>query len=186
MNVLHAPTYQWTVEEYEKLGEAGIFHEDDRVELLNGDIIIMSPIGYRHAQAVTRLTNFFARRSQGRFDVSPQNPFNLDEHSQPQPDICLLDPRAAHLKAHPAPDLIFLVIEVADSSVRYDRGDKRPAYARQGVREFWLLNLEDNVLEVYRNPDGDQFAEERILRPDEVVAPLAFPDLEARVSDFLP
>src|SRR5260221_10369683 len=110
MSVLHAPTYQWTVEEYEKLGEAGIFHEDDRVELLNGDIIIMSPIGYRHAQAVTRLTTFFGRRSQGRFDVSPQNPFNLDEHSQPQSDICLLDPRAARLKAHPAPDLIFLVI----------------------------------------------------------------------------
>jgi hypothetical protein len=186
MNVLHAPTYQWTVEEYEKLGEAGIFHENDRVELLNGDIIIMSPIGYRHAQAVTRLTNFFARRSSGRFDVSPQNPFNLDPHSQPQPDICLLDPRAAQLKSHPSTDLIFLVIEVSDSSVRYDRGDKRPAYARQGVREFWLLNLEDNVLEVYRHPSGESFTDGQILQPEETIAPLAFPDLQARVSEFLP
>jgi len=186
MNVMHAPTYRWTVEEYEKLGETGIFHEDDRVELLNGEIIIMSPTGYRHAQAVTRLNNFFARRSEGRFDVSPQNPFNLDEHSQPQPDICLLDPRAARLKSHPSTDLIFLVVEVADSTVRYDRGDNRPAYARRGVGEFWLLNLEDDVLEVYRHPQDDRFLEERILRPDEAVAPLAFPDLEAHVSDFLP
>jgi Uma2 family endonuclease len=186
MNVLHAPTYQWTVEEYEKLGEAGIFHEDDRVELLNGEIIIMSPIGYRHAQAVTRLTNFYARRSQGRFDVSPQNPFNLDEHSQPQPDICLLDPKAARLKSHPSVDLIHLVIEVADSSIRYDRGDKRPAYARRGVSEFWLLNLEEDVLEVYRDPHGARFLDEKIFRPEDAVAPRAFPDLQATVSEFLP
>src|SRR3954447_25409712 len=117
MKVIDAPTYQWTVDEWQKLGEAGIFHEDDRVELLNGEIVIMSPIGYRHAKCVTWLTNFFARRSAGRFDVSPQNPFNLDKHSQPQPDLCLLDPKAAEVRDHPGADLIYLVIEVADSSV---------------------------------------------------------------------
>ena len=186
MSVLHAPTYQWTVDEFEKLGEAGVFHEDDRVELLNGEIIIMSPIGFRHSKAVTRLASFFGRRSAGRFDVSPQNPFNLDERSQPQPDICLLDLRADKLQSHPSPDLIFLVIEVSDSSVRYDREDKRPAYARQGVREFWLLNLEDNVLEVYREPAGETFSVERIVRPEETIAPLAFPDLEAKAGDFIP
>src|SRR5437870_2459208 len=107
MSVLHASTYRWTVDEFEKLGEAGIFHEDDRVELLNGEIIVKDPIGYRHAQAVNRLSNFFARRGGDRFDVSPQNPINLDERSQPQPDICLLDLRADKLQSHPSPDLIF-------------------------------------------------------------------------------
>jgi len=186
MSVLHAPTYRWTVREFEKLGEAGIFHEGDRVELLDGQIVVKEPIGYRHAQAVNRLSNFFARRGGGRFHVSPQNPVNLDERSQPQPDICLLDLRADDLPSHPSPDLIFLVIEVSDSSVRYDREDKRPAYARQGVREFWLLNLEDNVLEVYREPVGDTFTVERIVHPEETIAPLAFPDLVAKAGDFIP
>jgi Uma2 family endonuclease len=186
MSVLHAPTYRWTVEEYQELGRAGIFDENDRVELLNGEIVIMSPIGFRHATAVTRLTNFLARRSQGRFDVSPQNPFDLDEHSQPQPDLSLLDPVCDTQPRHPLPAEIFLVIEVSESTVRYDRGDKLPAYARNGVREYWLLNLDASQLEVYRQPAGDTYRDGRILGPDEMVAPLAFPDLTLRVGDFLP
>ena len=186
MRVANAPTYEWTVEEYEKLNSAGIFNEDDRVELLNGEIVVISPIGYRHATAVTRLNNFLARRSRGRFNVSPQNPFNLDDRSQPQPDLCLFELRVDTLGHHPGPELIFLVIEVADATLRYDREDKRPAYARNGVREFWLLNLEENVLEVHREPDGSTFRDQRVLGPDETISPLAFPDLEMRVGDFLP
>ncbi|HEV7405844.1 MAG TPA: Uma2 family endonuclease [Chthoniobacteraceae bacterium] len=185
MKVLNAPTYEWTVDEWEKLGEAGIFHEDDRVELLNGEIVIMSPIGIRHAKSVNWLTNFFGRRSQDRFEVSPQNPFNLDKRSQPQPDLCLLDLKAAALPHHPTADLIYLVIEVADSSVRYDRGDKRTAYARNRVGEFWLVNLDENVLEVYADADGKSFRESKILQPKEQIAPRAFPDLKFRVRDCL-
>ncbi|MEI9896133.1 MAG: Uma2 family endonuclease [Chthoniobacter sp.] len=92
MSVLHAPTYRWTVEEYEELGRAGILGENDRIELLNGELIVMSPIGYRHATAVRLLTNVLAQRSRGRFEVDPQNPFNLDDASQPQPDLTLVDP----------------------------------------------------------------------------------------------
>jgi Uma2 family endonuclease len=186
MSVLHAPTYRWTVEEYEELGRTGFFNENDRVELLNGEIVIMSPIGYRHATAVTRLTNFLARRSGGRFDVSPQNPFNLDPRSQPQPDLTLLDPKCDKLPRHPEPEEIFLIIEVSDSTVRYDRQDKCPAYAARRVREFWLLNLDENVLEVFREPAGPAYRDVRILAPTETIAPLAFPDLELRVGDFLP
>lgn len=186
MSVLHAPTYHWTVEEYEDLGRAGIFNENDRVELLNGEIVIMSPIGYRHATAVRRLNNYFARQSRGRYEVNPQNPFNLDERSQPQPDLSLLDPVCDTLKRHPLPEEIYLVIEVADSSVAYDREDKGPAYARRGVREYWILNLDDNVLEVFRDPAGESYRDTRTLRPDETIAPLAFPDVEVRVGDFLP
>jgi Uma2 family endonuclease len=186
MNVLHAPTYQWTVEEYEQLGRAGIFDENDRVELLNGEIILMSPIGYRHATAVRLLTNFFARQSHGRFEVDPQNPFNLDDSSQPQPDLTLVDPSVSTQRRHPQPADLFLVIEVSDSTVRYDREDKLPAYARNGVREYWLLNLDDGVLEVFRNPAAGAYRDARVFGPEETIAPLAFPDLELRVGDFLP
>src|SRR5260221_868034 len=150
MSVLHMPTYLWTVEEYEKLNDAGIFNESDRVELLNGEIIVMSPIGYRHATAVTLLNKFFVRRSRDRYEVTPGNPFILDDRSEPQPDILLVEPVVVSQGHHPGPDQIFLAIEVADSTLHYDREDKRPAYARCGVREYWILNLEQNVLEIYR------------------------------------
>ena len=186
MQVLNAPTYRWTVEEYEKLNDAGIFTESDRVELLNGEIIVMSPIGYRHITALNRLTRFFNRRDRDRYIVSPQNPFVLDDRSEPQPDLCLLDPSCDGSGCLASPDEVFLVIEVADSTLRYDREDKRPAYARRGVREFWILNLADNVLEVYRDPAGDTYRDARTLRAEAVIAPLAFPDVELRVGDFLP
>ncbi len=186
MSVIHAATYHWTVEEYEKLNGAGIFTENDRVELLNGEIIVRSPIGYRHAQAVRRLTKFFVKAARARYELDPQNPFVLDERSEPQPDILLVDPKVEALRRHPRPDEIFLVIEVSETTVRYDREDKRPAYARNGIREYWLLNLEDNVLEVYRDAVGVNYADARVLGPDEFVAPLAFPDAQLRVGDFLP
>jgi Uma2 family endonuclease len=186
MSVLHAPTYRWTVEEYEELGRAGIFDENDRVELLNGEIIVMSPIGIRHATAVRLLNNFLARSSRGRYEVDPQNPFNLDDASQPRPDLTLLDPAVTIERRRPEPADLFLVIEVSDSTLRYDREDKRPAYARNGVREFWILNLQDQVLEIFRDPADGAYRESRTLVADETIAPLAFPDLILRVGDFLP
>ena len=186
MSVIHAPTYHWTVEEYEKLNAAGIFTENDRVELLNGEIIVMAPIGYRHSTAVALLNKFFLRASRDRYEIHPQNPFVLDERSEPQPDITLVEPVVFTQGHHATPAQIFLVIEVSDTTVRYDREDKRPAYARNGIREYWLLNLEDNVLEIYRDPAGDTYRDARVLRPDESAAPLAFPDAELRVGDFLP
>ncbi len=186
MSLLHAPTYRWSVEGYEELGRAGFFAPNERVELLHGEIIVMSPIGYRHALAVNRLTKFLIRHSRDRFEVSTQNPFNLDEHSQPQPDLALLDPACDSVPRHPEPAEIFLVIEVADSTVRYDREDKGAAYAARGVREFWLLNLEENCLEVFRHPQAQGYGEPQVFAPEESVAPLAFPDLLLKVGEFLP
>lgn len=186
MSVLHAPTYRWTVEEYEELGRTGILGENDRVELLNGEIIVMSPIGYRHATAVNRLTKFFIQRANERFIVTPGNPFILDERSEPQPDICLADPAIDTQGHHAGPEQLYLVIEVSDSTVAYDRKDKGPAYARNHVREYWLLNLADNALEVFRSPSAEGYRESLVLSADEKIAPLSFPDLVIRVGDFLP
>jgi Uma2 family endonuclease len=186
MSVLHAPTYRWTVEEYEELGRAGIFDENDRVELLNGEIIVMSPIGYRHATAVNLLNRFFVKNENGRYVVTPGNPFVLDEHSEPQPDLCLAESVILTQGHHAGPGQIFLVIEVSDSTVAYDRKDKGPAYARNGVREYWILNLSSNVLEVHREPGAEGYREVRTLGREETIAPLAFRDVILRVGDFLP
>ena len=186
MQVHHAPRYHWTVEKYEKLGTAGIFGPNDRVELLNGEIIVMSPIGFRHAKAVTRLNNALVRKAKGRYLVSPQNPVLLDDQSEPEPDLCLLDPTTDALDRHAMPQELHLVIEVSDSTVHYDREEKRPAYARNKVREYWLLNLDKNHLEVYRRPEGDQYREVRQLGPEEQISPQDFPDVLLRVGDYLP
>ena len=186
MGLLHAPTYRWTVEEYEELGRAGFFYPYERVELLNGQIVPMSPIGYRHATAVALLNEFFVTRGRQRYLVAFQNPFNLDPRSQPEPDLMLLDRSYMKTGRHPVAAHIFLVIEVGDSTVPYDRDDKGPAYAQQGIREYWLMNLEKNVLEVYRRPEAGVYSERQLLERDATVAPAAFPDLALRVGDFLP
>ena len=186
MSSLHAPVYRWTVEEYEALGRAGFFQENDQVELLNGEIVVRSPIGYRHAQTVNRLTEFFVLHARKRYVVAPGNPIYLDPHSEPQPDLCLLHPLAHSQQRHPSPDQIFLAIEVADSSLRYDREDKGAAYARQRIPEYWLLNLKANLIEVYRDPVGGTYCDKREVAPEAKISPLAFPDIHLRAGEFLP
>jgi Uma2 family endonuclease len=184
--VTAAPTYRFSVEEYFKLGEAGIFHEDDRVELLNGDIVIMAPIGTRHLKAVRRLINVMARKYGHRCLVDAQNPLIIDGQSVPQPDIMLLRPEADARNSAPMPEDVLLLVEVADTSLLYDLHDKREAYARTGIAEYWLLDLTRNELHVFRNPDGPAYREELVVRKDEQIAPLAFADESVALNELLP
>ncbi len=186
MSVTAATTYEFTVEEYRRLGEVGIFHEDDRVELLNGNIIIMSPIGVRHMNAVRRMNNLFARRYGGRCEVDVQNPVMIDGKSEPQPDLLLLRDKVYERDTAPLPEDVHLLVEVADSSLIYDRTDKREAYARNQIVEYWLLDLTRNELQVFRDSDGRTYRSEQTLRADESIAPLAFPDTPVTVRDLLP
>ncbi|MEO8352789.1 MAG: Uma2 family endonuclease [Chthoniobacteraceae bacterium] len=185
MSVL-APTYKFTVEEYHKLADAGFFGEDDRIELLNGELIVMHAIGKRHAQAVTNLNMDFAEHARRRFMVSPQNPVWLDEMSEPEPDIVLVPWRRKAGDSHPQPRDVFLIVEVADSSLRYDRRDKMRAYARVGIREFWILNLEENVMEVFRTPVVENYAETERVVAGETLSPLAFPDVTLSIDEIIP
>lgn len=184
-SVTTAPTYRWSVEEYYKLGEAGIFHEDDRVELLNGDIVTMAPIGLRHMNAVRRLINIMARKYGKRCLVDAQNPLVIDGESMPQPDILLLrlDLDEGHA---PTPEDVLLLVEVADSSLAYDSRDKRDAYARTGIAEDRLLNLTRNQLHVFRDPDGQGYRSEAVIPADGAVAPLAYPDAPVTLAEILP
>ncbi|HEV7405845.1 MAG TPA: Uma2 family endonuclease [Chthoniobacteraceae bacterium] len=184
MSIVDAPTYHWTVEEYERLGEG--FFGRKRVELLNGEIIEkMSPMGYPHGEAVDRLVEFFILMAKGRYRVRSQAPFILSEDSMPEPDVCLYK-KPKVLRHHPKTEHLFLAIEVADSTLRFDRGDKKRAYALQGIPEYWILNLQDDMLEVHRAPVGDQYTTSFTLGGEEIAAPLAFPDVNLRVGDYIP
>ena len=181
-----AATYKFTGEEFYRLYEVGLFHSKDRIELLNGEIIIMQAIGSRHAQAVTNFNFEFGEQARRRYMVSPQNPVELERYSMPQPDLTLVPMSRRNARRHPKPEEVFLIIEVADSSLAYDREEKRRAYAATGIREFWLLNLVDDVLEIYRQPEGNAYREQLTIPADGTATPLAFPDVTIALADILP
>lgn len=170
---------RFTVEEYHRMGEAGILHEDDRVELLDGHLYVTSPIGSEHAACVRRLTRLFIRQVEPRALVSIQNPIRLDQASEPEPDLALLAPREDDYAArHPHPDEVLLVIEVADSSESFDRSTKRSLYARAGLPEYWVVALEDNQMHVYRTPEGDQYTAHETHAPGDTVSITALPSID--------
>jgi Uma2 family endonuclease len=152
------PRHRLTVNDYHRLGEAGILGEDDRVELLAGQLVDMSPIGPRHALAIDALTELLVTAVAGRTAVRVQNPVVLDDESEPQPDLTVVRrPWRGHPHEHPRPEDILLLIEVADSSLDTDRGAKLELYARAGIREFWIVDLTTNCALVHRQPSGDRY-----------------------------
>jgi Uma2 family endonuclease len=179
----------FTVEEVLRLDELGFFGQDERVELIDGEIVRMTPIGKRHGAAVVRLNLLFARLAvEGRGLVSVQNPAFMDSLNLPQPDVCLTGMRALKEVDHPRPGDITLLIEVAETTLRMDREVKLPLYARAAIVEYWIANLQADLLEVYRDPDPESGAyRQRLTLPkNESIAPLAFPDFPIPVSDMLP
>jgi Uma2 family endonuclease len=156
----------FTTDEFRRMAEAGIFGENDRVELIGGEIIALTPIGPRHANCVRRLIALLAARVGTSAIVDAQNPVVLDDYSEPQPDVVLLKPQSDFYKhSHPGPRDVLLVIEVADSSADYDRAIKVPQYARAGIPEVWVVDLPQQVVEVYRQPCGHQYGEHVAVGP---------------------
>lgn len=150
---------RFTVQEYYQMAESGILTEDDRVELLEGEIIEMTPIGSRHAGHVKIATNLFKTRVPDNFVISVQDPIRLGDHSEPEPDVAILKPRDDfYASAHPGPDDVLLVVEVADTSLEYDRDRKIPLYARFGIPNVLLVNLRDETVEFYEAPRPDDEA----------------------------
>jgi Uma2 family endonuclease len=160
------PRHCLTLADYHRLGEVGILGADDRVELLEGQLVDMSPIGPRHAFVVEALNEALVTAVAGRAGVRPQNPIILDNRSEPQPDFAVVrrhPPGQPH--AHPEPEDVFLLIEVADSSLAIDRGAKLALYARAGIREYWLVDLTTDCVFVHRDPEGEAYATVRRVEP---------------------
>jgi Uma2 family endonuclease len=173
----------FTADEFQRMAEAGIFGEDERIELLAGEIVQMSPIGSPHAWCVNRLNRIFARLGEAVI-VSVQNPVRLDERSTPQPDLAVLRPDASEQR-HPGPSDMLLVVEVASSSVAVDRGIKAPLYARAGVSELWIADLVADRLEMYRDPAPTGYRLVRVFGRGQRLSPLFAPDLAIEADAIL-
>lgn len=177
--------HRFTVEQYHRMGDAGILSED--VELIGGQVIVREPIGSYHAGTVNRLTRLWTSRLGDRAVVQVQNPIELvAEDSEPQPDIAVLRPRTDfYTTSHAVASDVFLVIEVADTTLRLDRRVKLPLYARTGIQEAWVVDLTAIRVEIHRQPTARGYRDVRVLARDGAVVPLAFPDLTIDLVDVL-
>ena len=183
---------RWTRAEYERLVDLGVFHEDERLELLGGHLMLREPQGSRHGVAIELADSALRVALGSGWRVRIQLPIALDEDSEPEPDLTIVagHPRESRDR-HPARPA--LVVEVAESSLRFDRETKGSLYARAGLPEYWIVNLVDRVLEVYRDPTagpgtpvGWRYGTVLVLDAAGVVAPLAAPAARIAVADLLP
>ncbi len=181
--------YRFTRAEYHRMVEAGILTEESPVELIEGEIVRMSPIGPHHAGAVDYLTRLFFRRVGDLAHIRIQNPIRLSHRSEPEPDLALLRPYPErdrpYAAAHPTPADVLLVVEVAESSVAYDLGRKARVYARHGIAELWVLDLRHDRLVVFRDPTPRGYTNSRILGRGESITLLAFPEIALTVDEIL-
>lgn len=177
--------HRFTVKEYYRMAETGILRPDARVELLNGKIIDMSPIGPFHGSLVKRLSRLFTLKANDRWIVSTQDSLRLNDYSEPEPDVALLKPSPdIYASRHPQPDDVFLLIEVSDTTLDYDREEKLPAYGRAGIAEVWIVNLNNATVEVYLDPHFTGYGAKSVLQAGDQSVPQAFPDVVVNVAEL--
>ncbi len=175
-----------TVDDYERMFETGIIGPEERVELVDGEIVLMPPMGPPHRSSVVRLNELFVERLAGRASIFPQGPVRLRPLSEPEPDFQILLRREdAYLGEEPAPSNLYAVIECSDTSLRFDRGKKLRVYARAGIREYWIVNLVERCVEVYREPNDLGYAVHDVHRRGEELAFAGLPDIRLRADDLL-
>ena len=181
-----AQRHLFTVGDYHKMAETGILSADDRVELIAGEIVEMSPIGSRHAGCINRLIRWLAAALGDRAILSVQNPLRLDDLSEPEPDVVILRPREDfYADAHPGPEDVLWLIEVSDSSLVGDRQVKLPLYAAHRIPEVWIVSLIENLVEVHRQPVEGRYLESRQARRDAQIAPKTFPTLAIPIEAMI-
>ena len=176
----------FTVQEYHRMAMAGILHEDDRLELIDGEVIEMSPIGHRHFVCVTRASALFRGAFENKVLISVQGPLRLDSRTEVQPDIVLFKPRSDFYAAKiPNAADVLLVVEVSDTTLATDQKVKLPKYASAGITEYWIADLQHDLLHVYRHLQGQRYTAILSLRPGESVSLLSRPDFKFRVDELL-
>jgi len=178
--------HTFTAEEYRAMGDAGVLGEDDRVELLGGEIVDMAPIGSRHLACVVALTHLLVEASGRRWFVSAQNPVRLSGRDEPQPDLALLgrrpDPAAP---TPPGPEELLLVVEVSDTTLAYDRNVKLPLYSRAGIREAWIVDLPGRRVEVHSEPGPGGYRDVQAFGPEEAIVSAALGGVSLPVDEVL-
>jgi len=181
------PIRRLSVAEYHKMGEIGIFGEDERIELIDGVIGEMSPKGTRHTTSVSNLTNLLPLLLEGEALIRVQDPILLDDNTEPEPDMAVVKSyEGAYVESHPRPDDVLFLIEVADTSLEYDREVKIPRYAAAGIPEVWIVNLVENLIEVYREPfvtsGMGRYRIRMVFVEGDTLTPQAFPDLKIEAN----
>jgi Uma2 family endonuclease len=177
---------RFTVDDYYRMAEVGILDPDDRVELIEGEIIQMSPIGDRHAGCVNRATDLFTHLFRGKAVVTVQNPVRLNKFNEPQPDLTLCKWRADfYTSHHPRPDDILLAVEVADTTLSKDLKLKLPIYARLGIVELWIEDLRNNRILIFRDPEGEQYQTHLTASFGETLYVLAFRNVIIKAEELL-
>lgn len=174
-------------QEYLRMAEAGVFDPEARLELIEGDIVEMAPIGPPHAGTVTRLTRLLVRLVEDRAIVSIQSPVIVSDRSVPQPDLAVLVARPDdYSKAHPQTADILLAIEVSDTTLAFDKGLKADVYARAGIRELWVLDVNRREVVVHRQPERDGYLRILTLSGEASVSPIALPSVSLTVDELFP
>lgn len=175
----------WTVEEYHRMAETGILNPEERVELIEGQIVPMSPKNPPHSAITQRTNNYLKTLLEGLAMIRVQEPIHLDRHSEPEPDIAVVqihpDDYDDH---HPEPAEVFLVIEVADSTLKYDLENKAALYAKAQIAEYWVIDVNNQRVFVKRNPEGKAYQQETVLQEDATTSLLAFPDVTVSIKRF--
>jgi Uma2 family endonuclease len=177
----------WTREEYHRASDLGLFRPDERLELLDGEIIEKMTQNSPHATSVAQAAGLLGAAFGVGFHTRSHSPIILNEISEPEPDVAVV-PGAAfdYLTGHPRAADLLLIVEVSDATLRFDRTRKRTAYARAGIREYWILNLRERRLEVYRDPSSSRYRTAHVYGEPDTVTPLAAPHATLRVADLLP
>jgi Uma2 family endonuclease len=176
----------FTVDEYHRMWDAGILPEENRFELIRGEIIEMPNPKPPHSGRVNRLTHLFTSRLRDSIVLSVQNPSSFDEMSEPVPDVSLLKPRSDfYSERHPLPEDVLLVIEISYSTFRFDSKIKAPLYAEAGIREYWIINIPSNSLEVYTLPVLGQYTHHQIFKHGQTISPQAFPAVTFSIEEIL-
>jgi Uma2 family endonuclease len=173
--------------EYYQMMESGIIREGERVELILGQIFTMAAKGTRHTLCTRKLFKQLLSLIDNRADVQSQDPITLPNNSEPEPDIVIARLRSDdYVNSHPSPADIILVIEVADSSIKFDRDTKAPLYAAAGISEYWIVNLIDDRLEIYRQPSDSIYTSIQIVTPPQSISLPEFTEISLNIGDFFP
>jgi Uma2 family endonuclease len=177
---------RFNVDDYHRMAKAGILDRGPRVELIDGEIIEMSPIGHRHSVCVTRANALFVQAFGNRGVIRPQLPLQLTDWTEPQPGVVVFKPRSDYYAGKkPAPKDVLFLVEVSDTTLSFARRVKLPGYAAASIQEVWIEDLPHDVLHVYREPGTQSYKTVLKFRPSDVVSPLAFPEIEFRVDELL-